>query len=398
MTIRLDDTYYLPRAGRYANPLNSNDRLPLVYGDLTDGSSGNWALPCIDTVNHVYCFSAAPVISVALGNTVNIYADNVLVTPANYTFDESDDYESQGNIAKITFSADQGNAVITARGKGKVTGSSLMENVVDQIYDFLTVENDLTSLNFDTTARARAREVFEAQGYKAAGVIAEDMVYWEIILRMMSSFLGSAYLSTQKLLYLDIDDGTTLDVPHDIIPKADIKFVSAKQRLSCLVNRCPASYAYNYAAGDFRSHTNDNTYGNIASQGIYGTCQPNTPYQFYWCRDKASVNAIQAIITEKFGTPTWEIELIDIAGHKRDQIDCGAIIAVTVPDLINPDGSEFINQLIKIIAVTPDYQKGTLKYRALDTRKYLTVAYIADGSYLADGSILAGGERDLTDY
>ncbi|HPZ00287.1 MAG TPA: hypothetical protein PLS28_02330 [Clostridiales bacterium] len=115
----LNDTYYLSRSGRYNNPLNTNDRLPIVYGDLTDGTSGNWILPCIDTVNHVYCYADHEVLSVADGNSVSIYKDGVLVDPGDYVFDESDNYEFEGTIAKITFSTDQGNAVISARGKGK---------------------------------------------------------------------------------------------------------------------------------------------------------------------------------------------------------------------------------------------------------------------------------------
>jgi len=116
----LDDTFYLDRASRYSSPLNSNDRLPIPYGDLTDGSTGVWTLPCIDTANFVYCFGDCEVLTVAGGNSISIYADGVLVNPADYTFDESNNYEAKGLISTITFTSDQANKVISARGKGKV--------------------------------------------------------------------------------------------------------------------------------------------------------------------------------------------------------------------------------------------------------------------------------------
>ena len=301
------DTYLLPRAGSYANPLNSNDRLPLVYGDLTDGDSGNWQLPCIDTVNHVYAFAASAVLSVANGNSVSIYADDALVAPANYTFSESNNYESKGNIASITITSDQGNAVITARGKGKDDAGSLMENIVDIGDDFLTVENVFSSSDFEGTAKARAKALFSSQGYVAAGVIDQDVKYWDLLQKMMGSFLGSVYFNAENKLVLEIDDGITVQNPAAIISKADIRLTGAVQRMASLVNECPAEYAYNYQASRLRSHDDGSSSADSQSRGIYGVRPPDAPYQFFWCRDLTSVRIMQGIITGRYGGPVWEV-------------------------------------------------------------------------------------------
>lgn len=206
--MNLKDTFYLPRAGRYANAKTAATCLPLVYGDLTDGSEGIWALPCIDTANFVYCYAGFPVLSTASGNAVSIYADGEAVDPAGYAFSESIDYEGKGPIATVTFSSDQGNKAISARGKGKGEAGILIENVVEIVDDVLVNLNGFVAADlYEATRKSTAAQVFEAQGYKAAGVIQADAVLWDLIRAMMGSFLGSAYLNGAGRLVLEFDTG-----------------------------------------------------------------------------------------------------------------------------------------------------------------------------------------------
>jgi len=205
--MKLTDTLYLARAGRYSSPKNTNDRLPIVYGDLTDGNEGIWPLPCIDTTNFVYCYAAHAVLSVANGNSISIYADGVLVDPANYTFNQSNNYESQGIIATVTFTSDQESKTISARGKGKDSGGILLDNIIDILEDFLRIECGFDLSIFEATAKSTARAKCEGQIYKAAGVINGDIEVWQQIIQMMGSFLGSAWLNGQGQLVLHIDDG-----------------------------------------------------------------------------------------------------------------------------------------------------------------------------------------------
>lgn len=399
--MKLADTFYIPRSGRYTNPKNTNDCLPIVYGDLTDGSNGNWELPCIDTVNFVYCFAAHEVLSVAGGNSISIYADDVLVAGANYTFDESDNYETQGLIAKVTFTSDQSNKKITARGKGKVlTGTTLMTNIVDILNDFLMVWCGFTASVYESTSKSIASNKILTCGYKAAGVIDDDDVVWDVIQDMVASFLGSVFVDGSGLLVISIDDDAIISGTAGIINKADISFKNAVQKLENIINQCPADYGRNYCEGDeFKYHADDIAYADLASQAIYGVRKPKDPYKFYWCRDLATVYAIQTIIVSRFASPLWEVTLDDNT-LKRLHIDAGDIVSATLSYLYDSDGVPLINHHWRVLTAKPDTGKGIINYKLLQTGRYdyIPVFYPADGSVLADGTHLAGLDRDMTTY
>ena len=400
MTTKLTDTFYLKRAGRYAAPLNSADRLPVVYGDLTDGTLGVWTLPEIDTANYVFAFAGHEVLSVANGNSIAIYENDLLLDPAMYTFNEANNYEGLGVIATIDFTTPKTGSIITARGMGKPTtsgGATLMENIVDIIYDLMTVENDWTAANFEGTAKARASQLFTAQSYKAAGAIVEDAVLWDIVTDMLSSFLGSAWLDGNGKLVLDIDTNTIAYEygQNAIFSRADAELTDAIQRLANIINQCPCNYSYNYVAGEFKKQTNDTAHADAISQGIYGVREPNTPYQFYWCRDLTSVQTVQDLIVAKFKDPLYEITIQD-ASPKHYDVDVGAIIIFSAESLYGKDGNPLRNHFWRVLSVQPDLQSMTAKVRTLQTEYYLTAGYLADGTYLADGSIFAGSNRDMT--
>lgn len=394
----LSDTFYLKRAALYTEPLDGNSPLPVVYGNLADGVNGIWELPCIDISSRVYCFAGHPVLSVANGNEIAIYADEVLVNPANYTFNASNDYQSQGYIATITFTAEQDNAKITATGKGKVlTGTTLMENIIDIVNDLLTVENTWTSALFESTAKATATQIFTAQGYKAAGVIDKDAAIWEIITQMMGSFLGSAYINGNGNLVLDIDNNTIPQGAADIISKSDAVITDVKIRRDNIINQCPCVYAYNNVDGEFKSQTDSITHASISSQSVFGIRKPAESYQHYWCRDLTSVQNIQDLIVEKLNSPRYEIEIQDTT-LKRIGVDIGDHIVYSAEHLYDTDGVPLLNNFWKVTAVRPDYAKNNITFRALQTGLFSTIAQRLDGSWILDGSAKLGGEKDLTTY
>ena len=402
----LSDTFFLKRASGYSAPLNGNERLPVVYGDLTDGTNGIWRLPCLKSTDDVYCFAGHEVMADTpepYPSVVGlvIYEDGQALDPSQYVFNAANNYEGHGVIATIDFATPKSNAAITAKGRGKpiTPGSAtLMDNIIDIVNDFLTVENDFTSSLFASSYKARASQIFAAQSYRAAGVIDQDGVILDIIAAMMASFLGSAYLNGSGNLVLDIDAGTiSQSGAAGFIRKSDTYLVEARQRLVNIINQCPAHYAYSYARGEFRSETNDSAHADAASQGIYGVREPNTPYQFYWCRDLANVQKIQDIIVAKFKHPVYEIEIADIT-MKHPQIDAGDVFVYSLDSLYDRSGFQLLNHFWRCISAAPDFQRGKINFRALQTNFYLVFAYLADGSHLADGSITAGNERDVTAY
>lgn len=400
----LSDTYYLSRTGRYANPLNSNDRLPVVYGDLTDGISGNWILPCINTVNFVYCFASHEVLSIANGNSINIYNDGVLVNPANYTFSASNNYESKGVISTITFTATQGNSIISARGNGKpiTSGSAtLMINIIDIAVDFLTVSCGFSSALYNASRQAKARQVFTATGYKAAGVIHQDINIWTLLQQMMGAFLGTCYLDAMKTCCFEIDDGTINEYDNAaIFRKANTHMVSAEQSLENIVNQCPCSYGYDYVQdNDFKYHTDDTAHANAKSQIDYGVKTPSEPYKLYWCRDLVTVQAVQDIIVGKFKDPLWDPVVFEEYPVENVHVDIGDLAVASMDRIYDRNGEPYKNHLWKVLSVAPDDSKGVIRYTVQDTGRYLYgLQAVADGTHFADGSITAGNARDMTDY
>jgi hypothetical protein len=378
--ITLDDTFYLHRASRYTNPLNTADLLPIPYGDLSDGTEGVWVCPCIDTVNHVYCFADSPVFT---AQVPAIYSAGVLVNPADYTFNSSDYFEppvpppaihvSSDNIATITFTADQGNNVITARGKGKVfqpitlAGEFLIDNIIDIVEDFLTTENDFTSSLFEATKKALASQIFDKWSYEAAGVIHQDGTFWDIITSMMASFLGSAYLDGNGKLCLEIDDGTISQFSYGVGPtllKQETNLFSANLRMADIINQCPCNYGYSYLYGQFRHSTDDSTHADGISQGVYGIREPDAPYQFYWCRDVTVVKQIQDVIVGKFNSPLYEIEVEDIT-LKRMHIDVGDVVTYSAENLYDQTGNPLTDMIWRVISVKPDFGAGKITFRCL---------------------------------
>ena len=474
MTAKLSDTYFLKRAGRYSDPLNSNDRLPIVYGDVTDGSNGIWELPRIADEagvpkKPIYCFAGHPVrprfetltLDVAPGgvgwsvgetitgavsgttsiitevtttkiyrikqrdgfynggeiltngvdpadqgvlypqysdSTITIYQDGSELGQALYTFEESNNYEGHGNIAIIKFISPKANDIITAQGQGKVSaGTTLMENIVDIVEDFLTVENDFAASLFESTAKAMAASIFTGQNYVAAGCIIQDVPIWETITKMMSSFLGSVYINGEDKLVLDIDINTIPLGYADIIPKGDAYLSDAKIRRDNIINQCPINFAYNYVNGRFKSHTDDSAHADAISQDVFGVRTPNTPYQAYWCRDLTSIQQVQDYIVAKLKDPLYEIEITD-ATLKRAGVDIGDFVAFSADSLYGQDGIQLLNNFWKILSVKPNYGKNNIVYRALQTGYFMTLARILDGSWILDGSVKLGGQRDLTTY
>jgi hypothetical protein len=376
----LDDTFYLHRAGRYSDPLNTADLLPIVYGDCSDGAEGIWVLPCIDKTNFIYCFADHPVLT---SQTVNIYSAGVLVDPADYTFNPQHDFEptvpppsihvTGNDIATITFTVDQGENIITARGKGKVylsitlAGESMIENIVDMVYDFLTDENDFTDTLFEATKKAQAKQIFDKWSYKAGGVIHQDGTFWDIITSMMSSFLGSAYLNGEGELCLEIDDGTIAQYSAGIpptLPKQETTRIAGKKRLINIINQCPMNYGYSYLYGQFRHETDDTAHADGISQGVYGVRKPNTPWQHYWCRDLTTVQLIQDIIVGKFNSKLYEIEVED-STIKRFYVDVGDPIIYSAYGLYGQDGNELIDTTWRVISVRPDFATGKITFRCL---------------------------------
>jgi len=406
MSYNLFETFYLSRAGRYTTPENTNDRLPIIYGDMTDGNTGNWSAPCIDTTPgaEVFCFASHETLSVANGNSIAVYDDDVLVNPANYTFNHSHNFESEGVISSITFSSSPtSNSNITVTGKGKPTspGSNvLMENIVDILIDYLVNETDsgVTDGDIDSTYKAVTKNKFIDADYTAAGAIVEDNVIWETLTLMMSSFNGGVLINNNNKIVFRMKTSSSLELYGevvDIIDKGDMSFISANIRYENILNRIPIRYSYNYAKKDFNSITDTIAASDTASINIYGTRKPSEAFPLYWCRNINDAVNIQSLLVNRQNTQSkvWEIYIKDNT-LKRVHLNAGDYVVASIDELYDSEGMALSNAILEIIDINYDFNKGVLEFRCLDTGFYKTLCWKADGTVQADGSRKACGDRD----
>jgi len=402
--LSLDRTFYLKRSDGFTNYLTANETLPIVYGDLTDGYYGIWEAPCIDTVNHVYCFACHPVLSVANGNTVSVYVDDVLQT-SGYTFSESNAVYS--DYATVTFTADQGNSTVSVKGMGLDDSGTLIENIVDIVDDFLSTHVGWTG-DLDATAKAYSSQVFINAGYKAAGCIAQDDSVWTIIQNMVSSFLADLFINGAGDLVLKIQNFSIQTGFEDLLRRQDIVVSDMYQDWTNLINQVWCQYRWNYNDSDFYWYSDGDATKNQLSQNVYGMRVPTDPYPFYFIRDTDTVTDIQSVLVDKFKDPIWVVNVTNNTGAMF-QVETGDIILGTLENIYDTTGKQLVNQFWKVIQVQHDFDGFFTTLQLIDTGSFLYWAEYATGSYatpsplgsgdlLANGVIMAGGDRDSTVY
>lgn len=405
-TTLLNDLFILPRAGRYANPEREAAALPLVYGDLTDGSAGIWELPQIDTTPgaKVFCFAGHPVLSAAGGNSVSLYDDDGLIAPGEYTFDESNDFEAQGAISTASFTVDP-NGAVKARGKGKASGSTLIENPISVAEDILVnvIGLGVSADVFDATALEDARERAASAAYKAAGVIQEDFSPGEAIQQVLASFLGTWFLRKDRKVFIFLE--SELSSAGSLPFKDSMQgFIVARQRGEAavgprrreeIINRPAAFYRFNYAEGEFSGFDDGTAEQDLLSVGVHGALgRTDGPFEMKWVRDLTTLQAVQAVIVSLFKNSPRVFE-VEQKGETLLGLERADHVSLSLDFAKDPlNRSDLRNQICRVLSKEYDHQAGSLRLRLLDTRFFLTDPCVADGSCAADGSRKAGNDRD----
>lgn len=314
------------------------------------------------------------------------------------------------------FRLDKGNTIVSARGKGKSSGATLTENVVEIMDDYLSNEVGWSG-SFESTEKAIAESLFDGESYKSAGVITSDRNIWEVIQEMAGSFLGNVFLNGSGELILKLDIGSRQYAVADIAPKGEINLVTSEQRLISIINQFPANYAYNYAYNEYNKYDTGSTTLDAISQDVYDVRKPSDTYALNWVRDATTAQSLQSLIVSRLKDPIWIISCKDFT-PKRLHVDIGDNLALTFDNLYSPVfGEQLINQIFKIVGVQPSFDAGIVNFTVLDTGFWLTWPETANGSYghskdytgpgysplgsgtlIADGSIRAGSNRDTTTY
>ena len=292
--------------------------LPHVYGDLTENSDGGvWVCPCIDTVNFVYCAAAWPVLSVANGNVVSVYANGVLQS-SGYTFDEDNDYELKGRIAIIDFTSAPAEPV-TVRMMGKPTtdgGAVLMDSPVDIVEDWLDYCTWLLgrdSWEKDTNNFLQAANRALANNYTASGVIQQNSTIGYYLQNILNSFWGAFRFNAEGKVQLFFKSLVDETIPHARLDEHEAIELSVKKDITQVINHIIVNYAISYSQIDRRfKNGGDPSYfrtadeisgANTSSILLYGA--RSETLNFEWNRNTQSIENIQAALLAAFDEPEF---------------------------------------------------------------------------------------------
>jgi len=401
----LTDTFILPVSGRYANPENQNENLPLLYGDNSENSldQGVFQAIQIDTINHYFCFCQTPVLSVANGNIISVFDDGGVIDPSNYTVITDEDVESQGRIAYINFSVPPAGTV-TVSCSGRAADGVLITNPIDIIDDMLALAGDTTPKNVNAFTQARFAANFFS--YVAAGIILANQDPWFWIRNILSSFLGEAWINNRQELAVRLDTSllSTIQIAGNIREK-NCRGWSGTQNVKNLVNKIPINYAAAYTDIDkrfsesaqiayFQTEDGESTQDDFSILR-YGLQQPKSALEFDWCRHTGTVNKIQTRIIDKSASPTWFPINVQEVGFDNIHVEKGDFVTFSWEERKDEDGLPLRNQIAQVKTKDIDGDFETIRWALVDTGTFLSEAPdIWDGSVSTGDGGTFGGARD----
>jgi len=404
--MNLQDTFTLAKTDRYANAGQTGVSLPLPYGTFSVGAGGVWLCPCIDNVAFVYCIADGSILSVASGNTVEVYVDGVLQS-SGYTVTTSGNYQSKGVIAYIDFTSNPQKDV-TVRCKGLLdVSNNLIETPLAILADiFDRAGYDGTN---NATAWAEAERFEAAQGYLAAGVIIADRSLQDIVNEILSSFLGRFWIERSGELTIEYEQIISALPVRGILAERDFAECAAERSTDNIINQVACRYAQAYINIDRRTTTGvgkgaENFFGDddgaatadLASQNLYGV-RLAPELRFYWVHTAAVVTTLQTLLLDKYAFPVWLLSCVETT-YRNLLVEKGQYVAVSWRELCDENGLPLKNQIMRVLEIEQRLDQAQIAFVLQDTGSYVSIIpYFANGEYFANGSIAAGRERDRRD-
>lgn len=391
----------LIRAWQYPAPRRPAECLPLVYGAPEPGAGGLWNAVCVDAPARVYALAGHALAPLELGNRVDLYdKDDQLIDPADYALDLALDCAGQGVIAVAVFAAEaQSREPIGVRAQGKPgADGSPLANPLDVARDLLLAVGGLDAALLDEGALNRARSRAEMLGYRAAGAFTRPAPLGQALTELMASFLGSWWRGGdgRLRLMLDLGPGAVDDGElAAVLDEANLRSVSASARLEDLANQVEVRYAFNHRAQACEAAWSGPEAVQAKSVGLYGPL-PRT-LELKWVRDPASARAVAARLAAAYAFPRRLITCEE-EGLVNLHLEKGDPALLSLSWLSDGLGRPLVNQIVRVLGLEPQLDRGVIAYTLLDTGCHRTLARPADGAVMADGSALAGGERDTREY
>jgi hypothetical protein len=403
----ITDILTLPRAGRYANAEQDNAILPLPYGNCNENALDDvWVCPRI--ADFVYCVAGWPVLSVLNGNIVKVYVDGLLIT-SGYTFDDSNDYEGQGEIAILTFTGDPAGVVsVACSGKCDDAGALITNPVIicSDLCDYAAETGGIPMPSRYTPAWVTSQSVALQKSYSAAGVILSENspAFW--LLSILSCFLGSFWITNAGYLAVSLDS----DLFDTYLIKGmieeyryDHERIFSKQCAENLSNQIAVNYAPFFVHSDKR-YTEDyrNMYAmssdgsataDIASQTKFGVRLKTL--SFDWIRNTATVTTIQERIIEKFAYPVWIYYQVSEQGLQNIHLEKGDLVIFSWEERKDEAGLPLKNQICQILAKTTNFDRQEIEWELLDLDVYYPATPdLWDGTHVyGDGDAWGGSRR-----
>lgn len=403
-TLTAFEEVILRTAGDYANPGSnqSNLILPLPYGNLLENSgSGVWVCPLIDSVNYVYCVAGWPILSVADGNNIIVFVDGGF-TGTGYTFDESNDYEGQGDIAILTFAVDQGDATITvmARGKETTPGSGvLITNPIDIIDDWMeyaATQIGSATWQKDTTTFVTAAALCDEYGYTGAGVIQANNTLGFWVQSILNSFLGYFRFDIDGRLQVFITPQMQDPNVQEWLDEYEELSLRIKEDIENVINRVIINYAIAYTKIDrrFKDGGESNYFltadVSCTEQSAQQYGERIQRFDFDWTRSTQTVNTCILIIFDRYGFP----ELI-LSYEGQDfrwmPLEIGDEFEATISLVCDTDGTPVQDVQYRLLEKTQnlDTFTTTLTASSIGYRRNLT----SHSVYIGTDQVYIGGEE-----
>ena len=389
----LDSLYALKKTGEYSDPKRASDVIPVVYGDWTE-NSGNFPVvpcPCVNDTLHVYALSAGSLLTAANGNTFRFWdEDGDEIASSAFSVTPSIDYESNGTIAIVTFTADYGD--VTGQYQGKVDpGGTLITNPIDVFEDIVGGASALHRTSF-----AKARALATTLGYTCAGAIVSEHQVKTWLNNLAASFLMDWYTDADQKIKVRLDSSNLAGLePAFVLEERHTSRVEVFQYATNIQNQVPVYYAPSYAKADrrFREGVNANylkydsgaTYRDADSSRRYGV-HDQPVYTFDWTRNTATVNTIQQRIVDKFAHPVNLIQWPEVTKQAM-QAEKGDFGVYANSLRINSDGDRMTARYVQLLEKNVPLIGGGLGLYLRETNiPYVTDLVYWDGTRtLGDG-------------
>jgi len=338
--------------------------IPEVLGlhSLTTGENlGAIEAFCIDTTANKYIAAAHP-----LNSVLQVYADNVLVNPANYTV--SNDAEGR---TFITFTSSQGDKKITYNAEGYSlaawnSSNGYVQNPAYVLGFFLVYLAEVPIDYIDTDSLDEVADLFEDNGWDECGKLAltelEDAS--SVLQKLLFSFGIKAWPDREGKLHFGRKDLTTFDTDKTIIAQTDcIEAPTIEFNLRDAVNRIKVCWDFYPAAGVYggaREFESDASITDFESEiENYETWE----YPCVSCEDFAVLRAGEDLQRLAYGNRVVSFTLpIDFI----DELEIFDTFVLQDTFGLSPTGQGEEQHYYYVTSLTYDFQNMTIGVKASD--------------------------------